>query len=65
MVSVVVLVVVALFKKIKSAPLDVARKFIRSSSNGADMVVPTLDNRGNIKTQTLFCLCFGLVVAAN
>ena len=62
MVSVVVLVVVALlFKKIKSPLPDVARKFICSSSNVADMVVPTLDNRGNIKTQTMLYLCLRLV----
>ena len=50
-----VLVVVALCK----SPLvpDVGRKFICSSSNVADMVVPTLDNRGNIKTQTMPYLC--------
>ena len=48
-VVVVVVVHAALFK----LPLpDVARKFICSSSTVADMVVvPTLDNRGNIKTQ--------------
>ena len=45
-----VLVVAALCK----SPLpDVGRKFICSSSNVADMVVPTLDNRGNMKTQTM------------
>ena len=48
-VVVVVVVQTALFK----LPLpDVARKFICSSSTVADMVVvPTLDNRRNIKTQ--------------
>jgi hypothetical protein len=58
-VPVVVLVVAVLCK----SPLvpDVARKFICSSPNGADMVVPTLDNRGNIKTQTMPYLCLRLV----
>ena len=57
-VAVVVLVVAVLFK---SHFPDVARKFICSSSNVADMVVPTLDNRGNIKTQTMPYLCLRLV----
>ena len=57
-VPVVVLVVAVLCK----LPLpDVARKFICSSSNGADMGVPTLDNRGNIKTQTMPYLSLELV----
>ena len=57
-VVVVVVVHAALFK----LPFpDVARKFICSSSTVADMVVvPTLDNRGNVKTQTVSCL-FGIV----
>ena len=59
-VPAVVLVVVALFL-CKSPLPNVARKFICSSSNVADMVVPTLDNRGNIKTQTMPYLCLRLV----